>query len=251
MFRAYIYKLITSPLLYIGIIGVTMLCCTNFISYNFFYGDVVRHVESFLNIGIYRKAMAVFGAIPFTANFTDEWTSGVTMQCITRKSIKQYAVSNIMFCAFTAFFTVFAGMMLFPGLYSLAIPFYVPDGNPHNYLFGQFLIGGHEWIYLTLKIFVFAVSCAMWAVMGMLLSVFFPNKYVAICSPFVASYLVERITIQFPDNLNLWYISLSFVDFKSDLLGFIYCIGIFAAISVLCGFAFVFLIRKRVQNEIT
>lgn len=250
MFRAYIYKLLRSPLLYMGILGVMALCCTNFLTYGFFHGNVVYHVGMFLNMGVYRKAMAVFAALPFTANFVDEWTSGVAVHCIARKGIKKYAVANVLFCAAAAMLTVFLGMTLFSGLYSLFVPFYVYDGNPYGFIFGQFLSSGHGGIYLILRILVFSASCAMWAVMGMLLSAFLPNKYAAVCSPFVASYVIERITILFPADLNLWYLSLSFVTFKSDLIGFLYCVGIFAAISAVCGIAFVYLVRKRVQNEI-
>lgn len=250
MFKAYMYKLLRSSLLYVGIIGVTALCCTNFLTYNFTHGTVVSHVQNFLDIGLYRKAMTVFGALPFTANFADEWTSGMTVHCIVRKGIRKYAVMNILFCAATAMFTVFCGMMLFCVFYSFFVPVYIPNGNPYGFIFGQFLSNNQGGIYLTLRILIFSASCAMWAITGMLLSAFLTNKYVAICAPFVASYVVERITIQFPGDLNLWYLSLSFVTFKSDLIGFLYCIGIFAAISAFCGIAFVYLVRKRVQNEV-
>ncbi len=250
MLRAYMYKSLRSPLLYIGIIGVIALCCTNFMTYGFFHGDVVSHVRNFLDVGLYRKAMAVFGALPFAANFAEEWGNGATMQIASRKGIISYAAANVIFCAVYAIVTVFAGMMIFCGIYSLFVPVYEPAGNPYGFIFGQFLKNGHGEIFLTLRIFIFSVSCAMWSILGMLISAIFPNKYVAICAPFVASYVIERITIQFPSNLNLWYLSLSFVAFENDLLGFIYCVGIFAVISATCGIAFANLVRKRVQNEI-
>jgi len=245
------YKLLRSPFLYIGIIGVTALCCTNFLTYNFNYGDVVSHVRNFLDVGLYRKALAVFGSLPFAANFAEEWVNGVTLQLVSRKGVLSYAAANAVFCAVCSMITVFAGMMIFSGLYSFFVPIYNPDGNPYNFIFGQFLKSGHGEIFLMLRSFVFSSSCAMWSVMGMLLSAVFPNKYVAVCVPFVASYVIERITINFPDKLNLWYLSLSFVTFKNDLTGFLYCVGIFAAISAVCSAVFVRLVRKRVQNEIT
>ncbi len=251
MVRAYMYKLLRSPLFYIGIAGIAALCCTNFLTYGLFYGDVVSHIRNFLDVGQYRKAIAVFGALPFAANFAEEWGNGITLQIVSRKGVFSYSMANVVFCAVCTMVTVFAGMMIFSWVYSLFVPIYVPNGNPYHLIFGRFLESGHGGIFLTLKILVFAVSCAMWSVMGMLMSAIFPNKFVAICTPFVASYVVERITIQFPDHLNLWYISLSFVKFNSDFVGFMYCVGMFAAISAVCSIAFVHLVRKRVQNEIT
>jgi len=245
------YKLLRSPLFYIGIVGVVSLCCTNFFNYGFSHGDVVSHINAFFGIGVYRKSMTVFAALPFAANFADEWINGVTVNCAVRKGIRKYAVANMLFCAISALLTVFVGMMIFSGLYSLFVPIYEYDGNPYSVIFGQFLRNGQGWIFLILKILVFSFSCAMWAALGMLLSALFPNKYVALCAPFVASYIVERFTIQFPDDLNLWYLSLSLVYFDNDLFGFLYCTGIFAAITALYGIGFVVLVQRRVRNELT
>lgn len=250
MYRAYIYKLLRSPVFYIGIIGVIALCCTNFFSYGFYSRSVVYQINLFLNVGVYRKAMTIFAALPFAANFAEEWLNGVSVSCAARTGIRKYTAANIVFCAISALITVFAGMMIFSGVYSIFVPIYKSDGNPYSYIFGQFLRNGHAEIFLALRILVFSVSCAMWAVIGMFFSALFPNKYAAICAPFVASYVLERITIQFPDDLNLWYISLSLVYFDNDLLGFLYCTGIFAVIGAICGIVFAELVKRRIQNEL-
>jgi hypothetical protein len=251
MIRAYGYKLLRSPLWLTGILGVAALCCTNFWNYGVFSGDVVKHINVFFNIGVYRKAMTVFAALPFAGNFAEEWTNGVTVSCTVRRGVRRYAAANFFCCFVSALVTVFFGMMLFAGLYALVVPVYKPDGNPYTFIFGKYLTRGQGWRFLILRIGVFSVSCAMWAVVGMLLSVLFPNRYVAIGAPLVASYLIERITLRFPDNLNLWYLSLSLITAKSDWLGFLYCTGIFLIITAVCGIAFVRLVRRRVQNELT
>lgn len=251
MFKAYSYKLLRSPLLYIGILGVIGLCCTEFIYGDITYGSVVYHVQDFLDIGLYRRALAAFGALPFAANFADEWTSGVTNHCIVRKSVKKYVAANLLTCWLASVFTVSLGIALFSGIYSLFIPMNEPYDNPYTFIFGQFLHNGHGEIFLLLRILILSTSCAMYTVMGMLLSSLLPNKYVAMCAPVVVGYVIERISMQLPDCLNLWYVSLSFVSFDSDIIGFIYCAGIFTVISAVCGIIFYFLVRKRVQNEIT
>ena len=253
MFNAYTYKLLRSPMLYVGILGVFALCCTNFIRDDFNYRTVLYHMQNFLDIGMYRKVLAVFGALPFTANFAEEWITGITKQCIVRSGVKKYAAANLLLCWFSSMLTVFLGMTFFMGFYSLFVPISEPYVNPYNFLFGQFLHNGHGEIFLLLRTLVFSASCAMWAVMGMLLSVFMPNKFVAICTPLVASYVIERITMQLPGDLNFWYISLSFVyhdTFGSDLLGFLYCVGFFAVIAAVCGMIFYVFLKRKVQNEI-
>lgn len=251
MIRAYMYKLIRSPLLYISILGVAAVCSTDLLSHGIHYGNVVDRMNIFLNIGVYRKAVAVFCALPFTANFADEWSGGITLQCIARKGVKKYAAANILLCWFTAMLTTILGMLGFCGFLSIFIPFSKPYVNPYGFIFGELLHSGSSGVYILLRIIIFASSCAMWAVIGMLLSAFFPNKYAAICAPFAASYVVERITIQFPPKFNLWYVSLSLVEFDSDLLGFLYCVGIFAAIAAASGIGFYIVVRKRMRNEFT
>ncbi len=253
MLRAYTYKFFRSPLFYVGILGVFFLCFTEFID-NDFDGTVMYHIDIFLYLGQYRKALAVFAALPFAANFADEWISGTTKECVVRVGIKKYAMTNLLFCWLSAILTVFLGMMLFTLTCSFIIPVSEPYTNPNYFLFAQFLYKQQGEIYIVLKVLIFAVSCGMWSVMGMLLSVFFPNKFVAICTPFVASYAVERITEQWSGNLNLYYVSLGVLlydDFGSDLLGFLYCVGLFTAWAAILGIIFYVFLKKKVQNGIT
>lgn len=253
MFRAYTYKLLHSHLLYVGIMGIAILCCTKYLDGDFGRGTVQYHVAVFLGLAKYRKTIAVFSAFPFAANFADEWTNGVTKHCVVRKGIKKYTAANLMFCWFSAVLVVFLGMTLFMCFDSLFVPLTKIDTNPYTFIFEHFIFEGRGEIYLILTTLVFAASCGMWTVMGMMLSVFFPNKYVAICAPFVASYVVERITMQFPNWFNLHDLALSYIPytyFGSDLLGFIYCVGLFASISTVCGIIFYFSFKKKVQNEL-
>ena len=252
MIRAYTYKLLRSPLLYIGIIGIAALCCTEFLEGDFGKGSVLYHIRVFLGVAKYRKSIAVFGALPFAANFADEWTSGIAKECIVRKGIKKYAVANLLFCWSSAILTVSLGMALFMCFDSIFVPFTAPDYNPYTSIFESLIYNNRGGTYLLLTTLVFSASCAMWAVMGMLISVFFYNRYVAICTPFVASYVIERFTMQSSAWFNLHNLALSYIPFDyfgSDLLGFLYCVGLFAAIAAVCGVIFYNFLKRKVQNE--
>lgn len=251
MFRAYLYKLTHSPLTYIGFLGVFALCFTNFLSGWSANGSIIQRVDNFLDLDVYRKAITIFAALPFTSNFADEWKSNITNYCLTRRGIKKYTASNILLCAVISIVTVFVGMILFVLVLSPFIPFHRPSQNTHIFPYGELLDNGPQWLYITARIFIFSCSCSVWCVMGLMLSAFLPNKYVAICSPLVASYVVERITIQFPAEFNLWPLSLSNAMIKNSTFTFIYTLTLFALISAVCGVIFYVVLRKRVQNEIT
>lgn len=253
IFRAHLYKLIRSPLFYLGILGTAAVCASRRLIPNGMLGGYVTvELNLILDLDSMRKVMAIFGALPFAANFADEWTNMITTSCVSRCGVKKYAISNVALCFLSSFAAVFLGMMLYAGICSAFMPLYKYEQLPEilSPLQRAFISTHLPIVYIMYYTFVFAASCAMWSVMGMMLSAFFPNRYVAICSPFVASYVIERISMQLPDAFNLWYVSLSRLGWKNVLLQFLYSVGLFVGIAVLCGWVFAEIIKRRVRNEI-
>lgn len=252
MIKAYTYKLLRSPFLYISILGITALCFTVFFDEMFGYGSVSYHVDIFLGLAQYRNCLILFGALPFAANFADEWNSGIVKECIARKGVKKYALSNLLFCWVSSAAAVFLGMWLFMCIDSLFVPWSYVSPNPHYFIFEEYLRIGRGEVYLFFAAVVFASSCACWAVMGMLLSVFFPNKYVALCTPLIVCYFIQRISMPAPYWVNLHHISLScfpYEYFNSNILGFLYCVGVYGAIAAVCGSVFYVVLKRKVQND--
>lgn len=247
MFRAYFYKLFHAPLFYVSIAGVVGICCLRLLPSAFKGIDVMMEMEIIRSLDGYRKIFVILGALPFAANFSDEWNCMIITNCITRKSVKKYAVTNIAVCCVSSLLTVFIGMMIFCGIYSIFYPFYLVGEGSESSPYGIFSLNGFPLFDLAATTFVFAASCAMWAVMGLMLTAFFPSKYIAICAPFVFSYAVERVTMNFPDDFDLWSLSLSFTDW-SALPAFLYANLIFGGISIICGIIFTKTVERKVQN---
>lgn len=252
IFRAQFYKLIRNPLFYLAMIITPLLCATKWIpgKYSFGGADVYMEIGILLDIATVRKMIAILGALPFAANFADEWTSRVTIGCISRCGVNRYAVSNIVICFVSSLVTVFVGMMLYAVGLSFFLPVFVDDNNPMPLLEQTLLRGGMPWVYIIYRLIPFAASCAMWSVMGMMLTSFFPNKFVGICTPFVASYVIERITMQFPSPFNLWHVSLGYLRWDNIWLQFFYSVALFAVIAAVCGVVFVIMVKRRVHNEV-
>lgn len=250
MFKAYFFKLIRSPFFYIGIIGVVGICSLRLIPSAFKGIDVLAEMDIVRSLDGYRKLFVIMSALPFAANFSDEWNSMVTANCVTRKNAKKYAAANVAVCYIVSLATVFVGMMIFAGIYSTFYPMHFDSANVPARPYGIFTENDLPVLELAAKTFVFAASCAMWSVMGLMLSAFFPSKYIAICAPFIFSYAVERITTNFVNDLNLRYLSLSYTDWDA-LPAFLYANGVFAGISVICGIIFSGIVERRVQNELS
>ena len=247
MLKAYFYKLIRSPLFYIGMIGVVGVCSLRLLPSAFQGADVLMEMELMRSLDGCRKIFVILAALPFAANFSDEWNCMVTTNCVTRKSAKKYSAANVVMCYISALATVFFGMMVFAGIYSMSYPLYSVNGGSESGPYGIFSLNGFPVLDLAATTFVFAASCAMWAVMGLMLTAFFPSKYIAICAPFVFSYAIEHITMNFTDDFDLWGLSLSHTSL-SALPAFIYSNALFAGIAVICGIIFTQTVERRVQN---
>lgn len=213
--------------------------------------DTLTDVTLMLSSGGYRRLFVIFGAVPFATNFADEWNSGVTMSAVTRKSVWKYAVSNVFMCFFSALLTVFLGMILwevFTIIFS-SKPFFAPESNAPTIVQDVFFEIGMPFLAEFERAFVFGSSCGMWAVMGMTLSAVFPSRYIAICSPFVLCYALERISLLLPDFFNLRFIALSVLELNGFVMWF-YGSMFFALAAVLFATVFAKIVERRTQNAI-
>lgn len=252
MIKAYFYKISRSALFYISIAGVFLMCSMRIMLDGAFSGgDILMEVNILIEIDAFRKAIAVFAAIPFAANFSNEWKSNITDSCVLRSSANKYISANIIYCFLTSFIVVLIGMLLFIFLYTLRLPLYVFDPNPKIPPFGILIDKGFPVLYLIIKITIFSVSCAMWSMSGIAIAAFFPDSFVAVCTPFIAGYLLERISMQLPDVFNLWYLSMSRISvFNNMILSFFYSILVFLVLSMCFGTVFAIVVKRRIRNEI-
>lgn len=249
MGRAYINKLLRSPLTYAAFAGILAVCCYQLISP--MRGlTVVNDLSLFYNLTIMRKVIYIFAALPFAGNFAEEWTNSVTANCITRCGLNKYVVSNAAACFISSAVLVFAGIMLYAWVCSFFMPVY-HENNNFGVPYGVFLDANMPFLKIAFQAFVFAVSCGFWSVVGMTVSAVFPNKYVSVCVPVAANFVFERVTTFYPDAINLKVIALSYLQWSSVAGQFFYSIGFYISLSVLFALLFAFFVKRRVQNEVT
>lgn len=253
MVRSYFLKLLHSPYLYAAMSGILGLCL--FLANAELGGrkglngvDVYMDILILLQIDGYRKIFVVFGAIPFAANFADEWNSKAIINCVTRKGSFDYAVSNVVVCFISTLVTIFVPLTAFATLDCCTKTVYYAANGP-QVSYGGFQAMGLPFLSIVFVIFTYALSCAMWSVTGMTLSAFFTSKYIAIGAPFVLCSAIEDLTYNMPPLLN--FMALSFArTWISDGLTFIYTLLFFGGLSAVCGALFVTKVGKRVRNEL-
>ena len=140
MMRANLFKLIHSPMFYLSPLAVLAISL-----YNAFYGvhtfsNLLLKIDYLISFEFYRKLFILFAALPFSSNFADEWNSKVITNCISRRNVRVYAVSNITICFLSAFAVVFAGMMIYVFVQSAQMPLY--DENSFFPPYGELIKNG-------------------------------------------------------------------------------------------------------------
>lgn len=251
MLKAYFRRVFSSPLIYFCILAVTAVFLIRFL-YNNDGSDVVNMIDITLDLDGMRKVILIFAAVPFNANFCIEYNSRVTNMCVLRSNIKKYVNSNLIMMIVSSFAVTFIGLWLATAILSLNKPFYIVCSDQTEPMpYGVFLKNGLPIVYSLIRIFIYSVSNSMWAVSGAAVSAIIPNSFVAICTPYIFSYIIEKITMTLPDYLNLYYLTLS-----RDILGtgvvitFIYTIFIFILLSAAFSYIFKEFVIRRITNEI-
>lgn len=247
MLRAYFYKLFRSPFFYIAFLGTIALAIYGMTSLN--SGSVYESLRTLLGINSERKLFIVLAALTFSSNFADEWNSKTVTHYITRKKAGTYACANVVTCFFAAFISVFAGIMIIILIQTNQLPLHNPDSEfPPYWIIAE---QGAPFVPPVLVAFTFAISCAAWSVSGLMLTAFFPSKYIAICAPLVLSYVLGRVSDKIlPDELGLDTMSNSSSGL-APFQAFLLANSVFVFLALVFGIIFVIKVKWRIENELS
>lgn len=250
LFYSYCQKNFASPVFYLCTAAITLVSLFRYLSEQIYYPNVTYMLDLLLDLDTYRKIIPFFAAIPFAANYCNEYLSGMSNFYISRSGIDNYISTNIIVNVISAFVSTFAGLMIYVLILSCNMPIYESIGNPTAAPYGVFLDTGYPIIYILVKVIIFSASISMWVMSGTAFSAFLPSPYIAICTPFIFTYIIEKVTMNFPDLFNLWYLSLGRDVLRSGpIITFIYTLGFFLALILLFSKIFRFAIERRIHDE--
>lgn len=248
-------QLLQNPWFYLCTVGVCILAFFSIRDYyqDFPGQDVYYYFDLFRGLSMYKKLLAVFAAVPFCASFCSDWNCQYIKPVIVRCGLKRYTISKVAACFLSAFATVFLGLCLFILLFLTKQPLY-PDQPASEFAlppFGSLVKSPIPALYILAEVCVLSMACALWAVVGLAISAYIPNRFVAIATPLIASYLLERLTGYLPYFLDLYKLTnCSDVIGQGPLLSFGYFTLVFVGFSCLAGWAFHHQVKRRVRNEV-
>ena len=232
---------------YIASIIATSAMCY-FCSYEYLHGagNSVYIFDVMLHLGLFKKVMVFFSAIPFVTVFCQDYNSGYIKSLILRGGERSYAWSNVIVCALSGFTAIFLGMLS----YFCILSFFCP-AQPYQVtgVYSNVASNSPVLFFMIISV-VFSLYATMWSVVGLTLSSILPDNYVALGSPLIFGYILEELTFGFPSFINLYDLSHNVGLFKqSPLLNFLYTIGVFILIIAIAGCVFSYFVKRRSRNE--
>lgn len=184
---------INNPLIYGEYSGISVL---------YFYFNAISFG------GVFSQYMfAILAALPFAANYSMEQQNGAVVYRILRSSKRNYCLTKILVSAISGGLTTLLGCLLF----ILALSTYLPlvtsqqiismSGFPYA---STLSIGGGI-PYFMIALYLAFLRGALYSSVGMCVSAFLPNPYVAVCSPMIFAFLLVECgrLLQLPTALRL------------------------------------------------
>jgi fumarate reductase subunit D len=92
------------------------------------------------------------------------------------------------------------------------------------------------------------LSAAFWSVVGLCASSYMPNKFVALCTPFIISFFLNRFTYTFPIWLRLNRISEGMCKFNGTVISLAYATLVYTVLTTVAGLIFVKNAKRRLAN---
>lgn len=114
---------------------------------------------------------------------------------ISRCGKYAYARSKFLVASMLGGMTLFLGGLIF----ILALATYLPLVTPEQIFetswipFSGTLSIGNGWPYFAIVLYISFLGGALWASVGLCASAYFPNRYVAICAPFIFRFFLTQI----------------------------------------------------------
>jgi hypothetical protein len=218
--------------------------------------DAVYIYDIMVELSPFRNIILIIAAIPFVTSFCSDWNNQYIKPFVIRTGVNNYSWSKVFVSAITSFLVAFLGLMAFVLIMGFKYSLYDQDISG-NYMQSKpygFLLSNLPIIYLAARIFCYSAYTVFWCILGLCISAIIPNRFVASTAPLISFYVVDTIIMDIPDNISLYfntrYLSKGDQIFHAGaLVHILYVFLFFIGLSLLMGYLFKRIVKRRVRNE--
>ncbi len=255
MLKVDFYRAITNFKFYLAIVGVIVVCYVSTYRYlgieSELYVDVYYALGMLIDLSMLKKLIVFFSALPVVMCFCEEWKNRYTRSAVLRCGKEAYVGAKNFTCILISFLTTAIGISLFLIIYRV---FWGVEGSASSYReyppYGT-LIDRNGFLYLFIIISIFSLAMSVWTMVGLVISAYVPNPFVALCTPFITSYLIQEMGSMFlPPYLDMYALTNgSDVIQGSPLETYLYTMGVFLCMLILLGYWFGKIVKGRIGDE--
>lgn len=215
---------INNPLIYGEYAGICVL---------YFYFNAISFG------GVFSHYMfAILAALPFAASYSIEQQNGAVVYRILRSSKRNYCSTKILVSAISGGLTACIGCLLF----ILALSTYLPLITTRQVLelstfpYGCTLSIGGGVPYFVISLYLAFLRGALYSSVGMCVSAFLPNPYIAVCSPMIFEFFLVECgrLLRLPAALRLDLVLLARGTLYSDSATLLIVTVVVSSIIILC-----------------
>lgn len=222
--------------------------------------DVCSEFLTDFYFGTLPRIVILISTLPVITSFCTDWNTQYVRSVAGRAGVERYLRHKILYCIAGTFITAFISLWLFTFFLRTRMPMITPMGAEELsgiYPFGV-IVADAPYLYQLCKIICFSAYCSVWAVVGLAISAYIPNRFLVFTSPFTLCYILEiifnnKIVLVTPLFLHIPYLALATMTsplFGNPVIDLLYIVLLFFGLSLLAGKVFFRGAKRRINNEI-
>ena len=249
-----LHKAIISRNFIIGIVAAIAVMLVGSIG---MVSPAVTAVLAFQNSYCYNNVidlMFIADGFVYASSFAKEWQSRYHMENIVRCSPTAYALSKCVATAISSGLSISLGIAVYITGLCIHQPVLMPSQEDISIsvtTFKDLLLDGHMILFFLAYLYVIFLQAMFFSMLGLLASGFFPNKYVAYCTPFVAGFAMNQLTnsLNLPNWMDPVKLALARVYGTATIKVILVETSIFLLLTAVCSALFICVVKRRIANE--
>ena len=216
------------------------------------YSDIIGLFINVMHYDRFKPLMIILLSGIFTTEFCKAWISHFDRFILTRCSVRGYIYGKIL----GNVVAIYSSMAIAVTVFIVFFHFYVKldiidysilESQMNGYApYGNVILEGKPILYFVILSTIFATGVILLTLLGMVISLYFPNIFVALASPYISYYLLCSITLFLPGPMEFIGIFMGTVTICDYMgLNFLYNMGILIIFIIIASVG----IRKKVERR--
>lgn len=195
--------------------------------------------------------LALIAAFPTAMSFCDDISGRYYVPVVMRSNKTAYVFSKIFICIHSTFWISFMALIAFLLISMVRGGLGVETIHP-GIMFYDVIHSDMSFVIIIIYAFLFSGVQAVYAVMGLMIASYIPNRFVAVTAPFVVMVVMQVINDFLPIVLDLYRIrgARSIGSGISSGMYIVFSLMVVTGYIILAGLVFSRRVGRRIKNEI-